>query len=121
MKFDKKTHHLIAQFKGIPAENALMANNKRTFSIATLLDNCLKQNKIGQKRIESVILENWETIIGPTYTQYCYPFKIYKNKTLVIKTTHATVKCELAFKKLTLIKSINQLLNKIAIEKIVFI
>ena len=59
---------------------------------------------------ESIISGNWQRIVGTKLSGKCAPVNLSKDgKILFIRTATSTIKQELSFKKLNLLKKINTL------------
>ena len=100
---------MVSSFMNLPAELA-QGKPRHPISMETLVEKVWEDWGIGEdKTAEGVISENWQKIVGKYLSAKCAPVNLSKDgKTLQIRASSSTIKQELSFKKLEVLKQINK-------------
>ncbi len=86
-------------------------------SVKDIMQEMLKQNKL-QKGIDQVnVKEAWQSVMGKGVYGYTDEV-IFKNNTLVIRLSSATLREELSYGKEKIIDMMNEKLGKVIINKL---
>lgn len=108
MKFTKSTEDMIADFRGLP-RTVSTSSRKQPVPLGNLLVVLKEQYKLETPSPERSLVENWESIFGPSLAGRCHPVKIKDGRTLVISVTNQTLRSELQFQKRAILQRIRKL------------
>ena len=108
MKFNERK--LISDFTGLPIADDPYKNRPPAI-MQEIVEKVWGTWKIGtESSPEQIISENWARLVGIQFANKCAPEKLDPTRgVLIIKTSGATVKQELTFKKKSILKKIAQL------------
>ncbi len=95
-----------------------MSKRKNEFvSVKDVMHEMLKENKL-QKGIDQVnVKDAWQTVMGKGVYGYTDEI-IFKNDTLIIRLSSATLREELSYGKEKIIDMMNEKLGKVIINKL---
>jgi len=118
VKFSKNIEDVIANFRGLP--HTVTASSRRE---PTPLDSILvvlqEKYKLDKPSPERSLVENWESIFGPSLSERCHPVRIKDEHTLIVSVTNQTLRSELQFMKRAVLKKIQKLEHCGEIKEIV--
>jgi len=114
-----KERKLISSFTGLPLTED-PKKQKEPARFTDVIDRVWESWKIGTEvSPEQKISENWSKLVGAKLANKCAPEKLDLDKgLLLIRSSSATVKQELTFKKKLLIKKISDLGAELKITNI---
>ncbi|MEK9772532.1 MAG: DUF721 domain-containing protein [Opitutae bacterium] len=111
-KHISKELDLISNFMGLPSDRA-ETTSRQPLSMETLVEKVWEDWGIGEEEtVESIISGNWQKIVGRNLSGKCAPVNLSKDgKTLLIRAASSTIKQDLSFRKLEILRKINSLKN----------
>jgi predicted nucleic acid-binding Zn ribbon protein len=89
------------------------------YTLKQAIEALINQYKIEERISETVVLNDWETIVGKLIARHTSNIYI-KKKVLFIELDNAALRSELSYAKTKLIEAINKSLKSEAVEDIVF-
>lgn len=97
---------------GLPSDRA-ETTSRQPLSMETLVEKVWEDWGIGEEEtVESIISGNWQKIVGRNLSGKCAPVNLSKDgKTLLIRAASSTIKQDLSFRKLEILRKINSLKN----------
>ncbi|NCG09087.1 MAG: DUF721 domain-containing protein [Verrucomicrobia bacterium] len=107
MPFSKSTEDIIADFRGLP-RSVSWSSKSLPVSLNNLLVVIKERYKIEAPCPERSLVENWSELFGKLAGR-CNPVRIKDEHTLIISVTNPTLRSELNFKKLHILKKITAL------------
>jgi predicted nucleic acid-binding Zn ribbon protein len=118
VKFSKNIEDVIADFRGLPRTVSASSRREPT-SLDSLLVVLQEQYKLEKPSPERTLVENWQSIFGPSLCERCHPVRIKDEHTLIVSVTNQTLRSELQFMKRSVLKKIQKLEHCGAIKDIV--
>lgn len=103
---------LVSNFMGLPKESTERVT-RHPQSMESIVEKVWEDWGIGEDETEEkIISENWQRIVGRKMAGKCAPVNLSKDgKVLQIRAASSTIKQELSFKKVEILKKINALKN----------
>lgn len=89
------------------------------YTLKQAIEALIEQYKIQEKLSETVVINDWEKIVGKMIARHTKNMHI-KKKILFVELDNAALRNELSYAKTKLIAAINKSLNSEAIDEIVF-
>lgn len=89
------------------------------YTLKQAIEALINQYKIEERISETVVLNDWEKIVGKMIARHTRNIYI-KKKVLFVELDNAALRNELSYAKTKLVKAINQSLKTEAVEDIVF-
>jgi predicted nucleic acid-binding Zn ribbon protein len=89
------------------------------YTLKQAIEALIDQYKIQEKLSETVVLNDWEKIVGKMIARHTKNIYI-KKKILYVELDNAALRNELSYAKTKLVTAINKSLNSEAIDEIVF-
>lgn len=114
-----KEMDLVSNFMGLPSDRA-ETTTRPPLSMENLVAKVWEDWGIGEEEtIESIISGNWQKIVGRNLSGKCAPVNLSKDgKTLLIRAASSTIKQELSFRKIEILKKINTLKDCRAVKNL---
>ena len=110
---------LVSNFMALPIDQAERVS-RHPVPMENLVEKVWEDWGIGEEETrEGIISGNWQKIVGRKLSGKCAPVNLSKDgKVLFIRAASSTIKQELSFKKLDLLKKINTLKNCRAVNQL---
>ena len=89
------------------------------YTLKQAIEALIDQYKIQEKLSETVVLNDWEKIVGKMIARHTKNMYI-KKRILFVELDNAALRNELSYAKTKLVLAINKSLNSEAIDEIVF-
>jgi predicted nucleic acid-binding Zn ribbon protein len=89
------------------------------YTLKQAIEALIDQYKIQEKLSETVVLNDWEKIVGKMIARHTKNIYI-KKRILFVELDNAALRNELSYAKTKLVVAINKSLNSEAIDEIVF-
>ena len=89
------------------------------YTLKQAIEALINQYKIEERLSETVVINDWEKIVGKMVARHTKNMRI-KKRVLFIEFDNAALRNEMSFAKTRLIDAINKSLKNDAIEEIVF-
>ena len=89
------------------------------YTLKQAIEALIEQYKIQEKLSETVVLNDWEKIVGKMIARHTKNIYI-KKRILYVELDNAALRNELSYAKTKLVLAINKSLNSEAIDEIVF-
>jgi len=89
------------------------------YTLKQAIEALIDQYKIQEKLSETVVLNDWEKIVGKMIARHTKNMYI-KKRILFVELDNAALRNELSYAKTKLVTAINKSLNSEAIDEIVF-
>jgi len=89
------------------------------FTLKQAIEALIDQYKIKEKLSETVVINDWEKIVGKMIARHTKNMYI-KKRILFVELDNAALRNELSYAKTKLVVAINKSLNSEAIDEIVF-
>ena len=108
LELSRDAEKTIAAFRGLPF---LFGDqqNRREKTISELLPSLIREFSIDGTTTEQTIMENWEKIVGSTYSPFSFLMKLEKEKHAIFGVTHAIARQELNMQKRRILREIQKL------------
>lgn len=141
MQLSRYEENLIANLRGLPERGVIAsfdANgvpyNKRNISeceqgqshrlgqpLSEILNSVIKEYKLQEPRLEAILMEHWDDIVGMDNASHCYPKTIQRKHTLIISVPDAVQRSNLHFQRKQILDRLNQWPGLEAIKRIVLV
>lgn len=108
MKFSKNIEDVIADFRGLP-HTVTASSRREPSSLDSILVVLQEKYKLEKPSPERTLVENWQSIFGPSLCERCHPVRIKDEHTLIVSVTNQTLRSELQFMKRSVLKKIQAL------------
>lgn len=108
MPFNRATQNLIADFRRLPRDRS-RAIERSTLPLGNLLDTLREQYRIGEPRLEEIIMREWRTIVGNERAHRCAPERILDGCRLVIYVSNATLRNEMQFDQRRILRRLQRI------------
>ncbi|MCD6067512.1 MAG: hypothetical protein K0S33_2338 [Bacteroidetes bacterium] len=90
-------------------------SNQQT--IGEVLKEFLKQNSLDKKLLQSLVMQEWENIVGPMFSKHTKNIYFYENK-LVLEIESPSLRNELLMQKSVIIDKVNKVAGQVLISEI---
>lgn len=119
MKFNRQAESLIADLRKVPHRKS-PAVIRDILPLDNVVEVLFERYKIGKESVEDTIMRRWRDIVGSEAAHRCRPHKIVDGKRLVIITTNAVLRQELAFRKRDILRQLREIPDCACLQDIVF-
>ncbi len=92
--------------------------NRKPKSIKSIIDQIVKDKGLDDELSQSVIAENWDSIVGEKIAEFTKIRKLNKG-VLILQAESSTLRTEILLREEQLIKKINKILNNNTVTTIV--
>lgn len=90
-------------------------------TVSSVLDATLDVLGIAEKAKEYSFFEHWELIVGKELAKQCYPERLSRHNTLVVRVENASLTQELTFRKEEILTRVHQVPSGTHVQDIRFI
>lgn len=97
MPFTPRQESLIAALRGLPDERDGGDGRGSLLPLGSLLEVLVQKHRIGQPKLEEVIMTNWRELLGRD-AERCVP-KCVKGRALIVAVPNAVLRQEIQFRK----------------------
>jgi len=93
---------VLSAFRGLPSRRA--SRQRPMVGLDSLIEVFLEKHRIGQPRLETILLEHWSEVLGASLAKRCTPIKIDPSGTLFIAVQDPSLRQELLFRKAAILR-----------------
>lgn len=107
----------LAAFRGLPMRPP---RERPLVALDSVLEVLLERHRVGQPRLETLILERWESVLGSPLARRCTPIKVDATGTLFVAVPEAPLRQELQFRKRAILHKLQDIAGPGRLRDVVF-
>jgi len=107
----------LAAFRGLPVR---ARRGKPVVGMDSIMEVLLERHRIGQPRVETLLLEHWPEVLGKSLASRCTPVKVDATGTLFVGVNDASLRQELLFRKAGILRRLQDYVGPGRLRDIVF-